>query len=251
MGITLPPQELSEEDLYPSSDGEPMAETEVHADEMVYVHTSLKLWLEDRADAHVSMNTFLYYRQGDPSAVVAPDHYVVFGSDKRLRNSYQVWREGGRLPSFVLEITSASTRKKDVTEKYGLYEQTLQVAEYFLFDPTGDYLEPRLQGFRLTEGRYVPIIAERKPLPNVARERQPEYWLYSEQLQLALSHEGLHLRFHDAVSGRPLLRASETAQAVREQAQRAEMEAQARVQAEAEVAQLRVELDALRQARGV
>jgi Uma2 family endonuclease len=228
-----------------------MAESELHAREMVYAHSSLEIWLENRPDAHISTDTFLYYREGDPSAVVSPDHYVVFGLDKRLRDSYKVWQEGGRLPSFVLEITSKSTRRADfpprpnrrtpiavrhprrsVKNKFQIYEQVLRIAEYFLFDPTGDYLEPRLQGYRLVAGRYAPIAAEREPLPNLPSERQPARWLYSEQLGLALAYEGTHLRCYDPLNGRPLLRYAESAHQALAQAQRAEREAQ-RAEAEA------------------
>ena len=31
------------------------------------------------------------------------------------------------------------------------------VEEYFQYDPTGDYLNPQLQGLRLIEGNYFPI----------------------------------------------------------------------------------------------
>jgi hypothetical protein len=31
------------------------------------------------------------------------------------------------------------------------------VAEYFLFDPLGECLDPRLQGFRLEGGEYVEL----------------------------------------------------------------------------------------------
>jgi Uma2 family endonuclease len=291
MSIASSLRKISQDDIYPYSDGEPMAESELHAGEMNYAHYSLEIWLQNRPDAHVSTDTFLYYRKGDPSAVVSPDHYVVFGLDKELRKSYLVWQEGGKLPSFVLEITSKSTRMADFPprpngiprpgarrrhsaekNKYQIYEQILGVEEYFLFDPTGDYLKPRLRGFRLIEGRYVPIEVEPQPLPNLPPERQPTYWLYSEQLGLAFAHEGIHLCCYDPVSGAPLLRAAEAvhlaqvqsqraeaealraaeamqwaereAQRAEREAQRAELEAQARAGAEAEIARLRAELAA-------
>ena len=41
--------------------------------------------------------------------------------------------------------------------KRPLYERTLRVPEYFLFDPTGDYLRPRLTT-RLTLPRFGRIV---------------------------------------------------------------------------------------------
>ena len=50
-------------------------------------------------------------------------------------------------------MASENTWREDLGEKRRLYER-LGVREYFLFDPEGEYLRPRLIGFRLVEGRY-------------------------------------------------------------------------------------------------
>ncbi len=263
-----------------------MAESDLHAEEMMYAAFAVRQWLQNRPDAYVSLDTFLYYQRGVPSAVVSPDLYVVFGSHQHPRDSYKVWEEGGRLPAFVLEVTSKSTRHVDIaprpalrsgvalrpprrqrTNKFRIYEQVLGVSEYFLFDPTGDYLEPRLQGYRLVEGRYSPIPAEARPLPDLAPDRQPARWLYSEQLALGLGYVGMRLACYDPISGKRLLSAGEAlqlaetateAQAVAEANARAAAEAQAeaeanarvaaeaQAEAEAELLRLRAELEALR-----
>jgi Uma2 family endonuclease len=62
---------------------------------------------------------------------------VVFGVSNRKRRSYKTWQEGGKLPSFILEITSLSTKKQDEESKPLLYA-SLGVPEYFQYDPTGD-----------------------------------------------------------------------------------------------------------------
>jgi Uma2 family endonuclease len=49
----------------------------------------------------------------ESEAVVSPDVFVIFGVSKRQRRSYKTWQEGGKLPSFILEITSRTTRKQD------------------------------------------------------------------------------------------------------------------------------------------
>jgi hypothetical protein len=67
-----------------------------------------------------------------------------------------VWEEGGKVPDFVLEVTSSSTQENDEIDKPLKYAQ-LGVAEYFQYDPTGDYLQPQLKGSRLVRGQYQPL----------------------------------------------------------------------------------------------
>lgn len=102
---------------------------------------------------YVSGNLFIYYEEGNPQAVMSPDVFVVFGVSNRKRRTYKTWQENGKLPSFILEITSKTTQRKDEVEKPQLYA-SLGVQEYFQYDPTADYLKPQLKGARLVEGRY-------------------------------------------------------------------------------------------------
>ncbi|HEY7710649.1 MAG TPA: Uma2 family endonuclease, partial [Candidatus Entotheonella sp.] len=104
---------------------------------------------------YVSGNRFIYYEPGNPRAVVAPDVFVVIGADQHDRSSYFLWQEP-KAPDFVMEITSRSTRSEDQGPKRGTYA-FLGVQEYWQYDPTGDYLEPPLQGFRLVGRNYEPI----------------------------------------------------------------------------------------------
>ena len=53
-------------------------------------------------------------------------------------------------------MTSRSTRSEDLRTKHDLYER-LGVAEYFLFDPLGEYLRPPFQGHRLTQDHYIAL----------------------------------------------------------------------------------------------
>ena len=227
---------LEEEVHYPESDGEPMAESELHLEEMVYVWQALRERFAEEHDVFVGANLFLYYRKGDPSAVVAPDGFVVKGVPKllpgnRRRRKYLLWDEG-QVPCFVLETTSESTRREDEKKK-GTYEK-LGVAEYFQFDPLGEYLSPPFRGFRLMGSRYRPIQ------PN------PDGSLLSQATGLVFRPEGSQLRLIDAVTGAPLLRKEEETKARREAEKRAAAEAEARLQAEERARALEEELDRLR-----
>ena len=144
--------------LYPCSDGQPMAETEIHGACMMYVTSALRLWFEKhgRADVHVGSNSFLYYERDNPRAVVAPDVYVVVGARAYLRDTYLLWNEP-KGPDFVLEVTSASTRRADERRKRDVYA-SLGVSEYFLYDPRAEYLDAAASGLRAA-GRKVPAAA--------------------------------------------------------------------------------------------
>ena len=77
-----------------------------------------KTWAGRRV--YVGSNNFLYYERGNPRAVVAPDVYVEVGAAAHLRDTYLLWNEP-KGPDFVLEVTSASTRREDERRKRDVY----------------------------------------------------------------------------------------------------------------------------------
>jgi Uma2 family endonuclease len=193
---------------------------------MVYVWEALNDRFASEPEVFVGANLFLYYRKGDPAAVIAPDSFVVKGVPKRLpgnrrRRTYLLWNEG-QVPCFVLETTSESTRWRD-EEKKEIYEH-LGVGEYFQLDPLGEYLDPRLQGVRLVNGRYRAIRAE------------PDGSLLSQTTGVLFRVEGDRLRLTDAATGVPLLRSEEKTKAQRKAEAQAAAEATARHQAEVKAA---------------
>lgn len=211
--------------VYPESDGEPMAESDLHRKEMTYLIDALTEHFRRADDVYVAGNLFLYYKKGDPRAVVAPDLFVVKGVAKRDRKVYKLWEEH-RSPCLVVEVTSDSTRDEDLSEKRTVYEQ-LGVDEYFLFDPLGDYLDPRLQGHRLVNGRYRPAPLEK------------DGSLSSRTAGVTLQVEDNHLRLTETSSGKPLLRYEEHVSRTRQAEARAS-------DLEREVARLQAEIQRLR-----
>jgi len=208
--------------VYPEEDGEPMAETDTHrdsmADTLIY---PLKEFFREDASVYVSGNLLLYYEEGNPKKVVAPDVFVVRGVGNHQRRIYKLWEEG-KAPEVVFEVTSGSTRQKDLSDKRYLYEQ-LGVQEYFLFDPLREYLLPPLQGFRLDGFFYSHL----KPTPLANNEWE----LVSQVLGLRLHTQGERIRLYDAAQGGYLRSLGES------EADRRGMEVRLK-EAEAEIARL-------------
>ena len=246
------------ETLYPDSDGQPMGETPRHRKNMTDTIETLEFWFVTDPLVYVSGNMFVYYVPGDRLRHVAPDVFVVRGILKATeRRRYLVWEES-KAPDLIVEITSESTREEDMDDKFQLYQDTLKVSEYFLFDPYAEYLEPALCGYRLAGGLYRPIEPVNGRLP-------------SGVLGLHLEQNDWQLRLYDPATGRWLPTPSEraaqeaAARAVAEAARRQEAAARAvaeaarqqeadaraaaeagRQQAEMEVQRLRREIDDLR-----
>lgn len=230
MTAALSPQ-TEAEIVYPSSDGEPVAETFVHLYALLVTLEVLRQYLEGQ-QATVLGNQFLYYAQGFPRLRVAPDVMVIFNVEPGGRDNYKTWEEG-EVPAVVFEMTSKGTENQDQVFKKTLYEQ-LGIQEYWLFDPKGEWVEGQLQGYRLRGDTYEPITDGR-----------------SEPLKLRLQIEGQLIGFYREDTGEKLLIPAELATALREESvarqqaeQRAEQERQRAEQAEAQLEQLKARLRA-------
>lgn len=221
---------LRTEIFYPESDGKPMAETGLHVAELMKLLSLLKHHFRHHADVYVTANMFLYFVEGDPRSVVAPDLYVARGvAGNHERRTWQVWREGVP-PCFVLEVTSDSTRRVDLYKKKDVYAR-IGVAEYFLFDLLGDYLKPALQGFQLVDGSYRPMAS----LFDGA--------LVSQTLGITFRPTPADgLRLFEAATGRPLLGLSEMHDRLDEMRSELAAAEAKRTEAEAKVTVLEAEL---------
>jgi Uma2 family endonuclease len=236
---TVPPY-LAESSEYPTSDGKPMAETDWHRILMVSLIEALETYYAAQDLVYVSGNLLIFYEPGNRRRHVSPDVFVVKGVPKRERPNYLVWRER-KGPDVVIELTSSSTRREDTRQKFDLYQNTLRVREYFLFDPNADYLNPPLQGYRLVKGEYTLM----RPVAGRLRSRV---------LGLHLERQGRRLRLYDPSNDRWLPTPREaTAQAeeARRRAEEARRQAEeTRRQAEAEAERLRRENEQLRRRLG-
>ncbi len=221
---------------YPTADGKPMAETDLHRKLMLDLIGTLEKRFLNEPLVYVSGNLLLFYERGNKRRHVAPDVFVVKGVPKGLRDNYLVWEEG-KAPQVVIELTSNTTRREDEKKKFELYRDILKVKEYFLFDPKGDYLRPPQQGYSLQKGQYVPI-----PLLN---GRLP-----SKVLGLHLERDGFVLRLYDPMTGQwlatPEERATEAEERATEAEERATQAEEERLQERAENERLHRELERLR-----
>ena len=174
---------------------------------------------------------------------LSPDVLVAFGvRHEAARQEYDADANGP--PDFVLEVLSRTTWQRDVDPKLATYA-AIGVRECFLFDPTGSFPVPTLQGFALTKH-----ATKRLPIEPLSDGRPA---VRSEVLGLAAcvaqrrTAGALSLRWHDPDAGQDLRTPAE--------------EADARLAAERERDELRrqqndmkrrlAELEAqLRQARG-
>lgn len=142
---------------YPTSDGEPMGESDVHRQMMIDLIEALQIHFRSQMDIYATGNLLLLYEEGKPNSHVAPDALIAVGIPQKERENYKIWEEG-KAPDVVIEVTSKSTKYRDVGFKKGLYE-ALGVREYLLFDPRNEYLKPRFQVYRLEGELYVRVLA--------------------------------------------------------------------------------------------
>lgn len=192
---------------YPEADGRPMAESDLHRDLMFYVINLLRRYFTGQ-QVYVSGNLLLYFEEGNPRKSVAPDCFVVWGVAPHRRNIYKLWQEG-QGPKVVFEVTSKTTQREDQLHKMGIYAR-LGVVEYYLYDPTADYLDPPLLGYQQAGGGFVPMQPQNQELvlgglafPPEPGE-PPEYVSPLLGLRLALDEDNV-LRFYDLETGQRLL----------------------------------------------
>ena len=121
------------------------------------------------------------------------------------------------------EVTSQSTKREDESFKPQSYAR-IGVKEYFLYDPTGEYLAPPLVGFRLQDGDYIWI------------EPDDSGVVLCQELGILLHMEADKLLLTDSQTGDRLLTEAEAASA---EAEAANARAQS---AEEELRQLRAQL---------
>jgi Uma2 family endonuclease len=167
---------------------EPEMEGVLHVLTFFHLMSSLRWHWREKENWFAIGNLSVFYPEYSRSAgrmvrkklrFRGPDFFVVLGVNPHLpRNSWVAEREG-KYPDVIVEILSKSTAKKDRGEKKTIYEQIFKTHEYFLFDPEKHIVE----GFRLVNGRYRPIVPDTHGR------------FSSERLDLSFGMHGENLRF--------------------------------------------------------
>ena len=170
-----------------------MGESQPHVDAIRALLDALDdlFWEDDTVSVHGNMHW--YWREGDVTQTRAPGAMVVPGVPMdHDRTSFKSWEHGGVAPAAIIETASYKTYRANLGEVREDYEAN-GVREYFVFDPTRQYLDVPLVGFRFVRRRYRDLSAE------------SDGSVVSRELNVRLRPEGRFLRLIDLRTGEPIL----------------------------------------------
>lgn len=132
--------------------------TAIHYKTRALIFSLLNSFFSFRKDITVAANLMVYYEEGNPKKWFAPDVFVCFGVENKLRRTFKTWEEGV-FPQVVFEIASDSTFENDLAGKRLDYAR-LGVEEYYLLDPERAYLPSPMMAFRRENGRLMSVNIE-------------------------------------------------------------------------------------------
>lgn len=143
------------EDLtdYPAELEDEMGETGLHYLLCSEFFHLLRTFFAKEQDVSVAANQMVYYEKRNTKKWLAPDVFVCFGVENKLRRVFKVWEEGV-FPQVVFEMASDSTFENDLGGKRLDYAR-LGVEEYYLLDPEREFLPSPLMAFHRQNGRLL------------------------------------------------------------------------------------------------
>jgi Uma2 family endonuclease len=183
----------------------------------------------------VSGNQYIYFRQGDEQAGLAPDIYVIADEPTPPDevDSWRIWEHGGRGPCLAVEVVADNpkeARKDYAPEQLEKYE-AMGVTELFRYDPhcgPGRHILGQRRQLLTHWVRDAGGRLKEQPLshPDRARSQQFGFWLVHgppRRLYLGMAPDGL-LRWPTRAEA-AARRAEEEARRAEEETRRAEGEA--------------------------
>jgi len=151
--IMFPGTVIGNELYYPAELEDEMGETALHYKFTSLFFNLLEAFLAPRSDVTVAANMMVYFEEGNPKKWLAPDVFVCFGTENKLRRVFKTWMEG-LFPQVIFEIASDRTFENDLGGKRLDYAR-LGVEEYYLLDPERAYLPAPLMAFHRQSGRLL------------------------------------------------------------------------------------------------
>lgn len=127
-------QLINETIIYPSSDGQPMADSTIQYQWITTIKGGCDAIFRDDQNVFVAGDLLWYPVEGKPNISQAPDVMVVFGISKGPRKSYKQWLENNIPPQVVFEVRSESDSQTKMDKKLVFYNR-YGVEEYYLYDP--------------------------------------------------------------------------------------------------------------------
>jgi Uma2 family endonuclease len=131
---------VTNEIVYPDSDGQPMADNTKQFRWITVIKTNLDWLFRDEERVFVAGDLLWYPIEGNPKYRVAPDVMVVFGRPKGDRGSYRQWLEDDIVPQVVFEILSPGNTEGEMERKLQMYARC-GVEEYYIYDPERSILK--------------------------------------------------------------------------------------------------------------
>ncbi len=140
-------QVTTEQIIYPSSDGQPMAESTIQYKLIVKIKEGCEALFKNDPNVFVAADLLWYPVEGRSDISQAPDTMVIFGRSKDDRPSYMQFVEENIAPQVVFEIRSHNDRQAKMYKKFVFYNR-YGVEEYYLYDPENN----DLSGWQRIEG---------------------------------------------------------------------------------------------------
>ena len=217
-------QVTTAEIIYPSSDGQPMAESTIQYELIVKIKEGCESLFKNDPNVFVAADLLWYPVEGRIDISQAPDTMVIFGRPKGDRLSYIQHREDNITPQVVFEIRSHNDRQTKMNKKLSFYQRH-GVQEYYLYDPERN----ELQGWQRIEGDLEVI----EPMEGwISPRLDVRFELGEDGLEIYRPDGEKFLSYAELEADRSLNR-----QRLQQESQRAEQESQRAEQAEQKVKQ--------------
>ena len=229
----------TEEIVYPSSDGQPMADSTIQYQWITTIKGGCDALFKDDPNVFIAGDLLWYPVEGNNRICQAPDTMVVFGRPKGDRRSYLQWKENNIPPQVVFEIRSYSDSQTKMAKKLAFYYR-YGVEEYYLYDPD----EKELTGWQRIDG----LLEVIEPMSGwVSPRLGVRFELTESGLELYRPDGQKFLSYLELEEQRELAaqRAEQEAQRAEQEAQRAEQEAQRAERLAAKLRELNIDPDSL------